>query len=257
MRALRDIHVARRFAFIAGTVAVALGCVSGGAGMAGTRVDRNVLVGAELREQHYNTVYDAVEALRSTWFQARGPDSFTTPSLVLVYFDNVRLGGVERLREVDLAVIERVEHFDGTSATARWGVGHGAGVILLTSIANTPRTSPPQAHLYAVSADSSARAWNQMLGGDILITATKQTLAHAGRGEMMRIRRAALAQLSSVTACAAVRMPSGGRAAPGADDYLLAANADGRLLCTCVASGFVGTMFGPCAVGLPSGAVSS
>lgn len=151
MRALGNLHVARRLAFIAGIVAVTLGCASSGVGTPGARIDRNVLLGAALREQHYNTVYDAVEALRSTWLQARGPDSFTNPSVVLVYFDNVRLGGVERLREVDLLSIGRIEHFDGTSATARWGVGHSAGVILLTSIANTPRTAPRVEYLNAAS----------------------------------------------------------------------------------------------------------
>src|SRR5450759_1937400 len=104
-----------------------LGCLSSQSAQSGqpaSRVDRNILTGAELRAQHYNSVYEAIEALRGNWLQARGPDSFASPSIVLVYMDNVKLGGVETLRAVDVGTLESIEHFDGTSATARWGVGH-------------------------------------------------------------------------------------------------------------------------------------
>ena len=102
--------------------------------------DRNVLIPAELADQHFANAYEAIEALRSNWLQARGPDSFTNPSVVLVYFDNVRLGTVETLRALDLKVLGRIEHLDGIAATARWGVGHSAGVILVTTLAPRPTT---------------------------------------------------------------------------------------------------------------------
>ena len=105
------------------------------------RLDRSVLIPAELADQHFANAYDAIESLRSNWLQARGPDSFTNPSVVYVYLDNVRLGTVETLRALDLKVLNRIEHFDGVAATARWGVGHGAGVILVTTLG--PRPTPP------------------------------------------------------------------------------------------------------------------
>ena len=95
--------------------------------------DRNVITGEELIEGHFITVYDAVEALHPPWLAARGPDSFVAPSEVLVYLDNVKLGGVSNLRNLDLHSIRYIRHYDGVTATARWGVGHGAGVILITT----------------------------------------------------------------------------------------------------------------------------
>ncbi|MEO8619502.1 MAG: glycosyl hydrolase 115 family protein [bacterium] len=109
--------------------------------------NRNVLSGTDLREQHFNTAYDAIEALRSNWLQTRGPDSFQSPSIVIVYLDNVKLGGVETLRAIELTALRTIEHFDGTTATARWGVGHGGGVILISTIGKDDPHAPVAAEL--------------------------------------------------------------------------------------------------------------
>jgi hypothetical protein len=97
------------------------------------RQDRNVITGAELIEGRYITVYEAIEALRPPWLAPRGPDSFLAPSEVLVYLDNVKLGGVSNLRNLNLHSIRYIRHYDGPDATARWGVGHAAGVILVAT----------------------------------------------------------------------------------------------------------------------------
>jgi hypothetical protein len=97
------------------------------------RRDQNVITGEELTQGHFITVYDAVEALHPPWLAARGPDSFVAPSEVLVYLDNVKLGGVSQLRNLDLHSIRYIRHYDGVAATARWGVGHAAGVILIST----------------------------------------------------------------------------------------------------------------------------
>lgn len=96
-------------------------------------LDRDVITGEELIKAHFITVFDAIEALHPPWLTARGPDSFASPSEVLVYLDNVKLGGVSNLRNVDLHGIRYIRHFDGVAATARWGVGHAAGVILIST----------------------------------------------------------------------------------------------------------------------------
>ena len=96
-------------------------------------------------EHHFQSAYEAVEALRGQWLQARGPDSFSTPSQVWVYMDNVRLGDVESLRGVHPSTILSIRHFDANAATARWGVGHAAGVIYIQtfpSAAPMPATPP-------------------------------------------------------------------------------------------------------------------
>jgi hypothetical protein len=83
-------------------------------------------------ENHFLTAYDAVEALRSNWLQPRGPDSFTAPSEVRVYLDNTLLGGVTTLRDITVSTVSFIKYYDGITATGRWGLGHGAGVIFVS-----------------------------------------------------------------------------------------------------------------------------
>jgi len=111
-------------------------------------VDRNLLTGEQLRSQHFENAYDAIEALRSNWLASRGPDSFQTPTIVLVYLDNVRLGGVEMLRGISTQSVASIQRFDGLEATARWGIGHGAGVIYVTSWAAGAGKTPPTDNLH-------------------------------------------------------------------------------------------------------------
>jgi hypothetical protein len=93
------------------------------------RLDRAVITREEMLNGKYATVYDAVAAMRSAWLRARGPDSFVLPSIVWVYVDGARLGGVEELRTIQPRLINTVRFYDGPSATSRWGVDNGAGVI--------------------------------------------------------------------------------------------------------------------------------
>ncbi|MFI5256434.1 MAG: TonB-dependent receptor plug domain-containing protein [Gemmatimonadales bacterium] len=110
-----------------------IGCAS--APKAGTtpKLDHSVLTPADFQDRHYPSAYEIVEALRSNWMNTRGADSFYSPSVVLVYLDNVKLGSIETLRTIEPSVIARIEHFDGPAATARWGVGHAGGVILIST----------------------------------------------------------------------------------------------------------------------------
>ena len=97
----------------------------------GARPDKNhsLITKTELVENHFSNAYDAVSALRSNWLQPRGPDRFANPSKVWVYYDAVRLGGVETLSAIPVKPVSYIQHYDGVNATARWGVGHSAGVI--------------------------------------------------------------------------------------------------------------------------------
>src|SRR5690349_473956 len=58
------------------------------------RLDRTVITRDEMLQGNYASVYDAVAARRSMWLQPRGPDSFVVPSIVWVYIDGTRAGGV-------------------------------------------------------------------------------------------------------------------------------------------------------------------
>jgi hypothetical protein len=98
-----------------------------------SRADRSIITGDELRQQHWPSMYDAIEALRSHWLAVRGPDSFHAPGQVQVYLDDVRMGGPSVLRTVAPTYIAYVRWYDGITATARWGLDHGNGVIQIST----------------------------------------------------------------------------------------------------------------------------
>jgi hypothetical protein len=93
------------------------------------RLDRSVITREEMLNAKYTTAYDAVAALRSMWLRPRGPDSFVVSSVVWVYVDGVRVGGVDVLQNIQPRLVNTLRFYDGPTATSRWGVDNGAGVI--------------------------------------------------------------------------------------------------------------------------------
>jgi hypothetical protein len=110
------------------------------------RVNHLVITHEDMLSNKFNTVYDAVAALHSNWLQTRGADSFTSPSEVRVYFDNSLLGGINTLRDISPNAVTYVQYFDAVSASSRWGLGHGAGVIFVSThprSTDSPNGAPP------------------------------------------------------------------------------------------------------------------
>ncbi len=95
--------------------------------------DPDVITMEQIQERHFTNAYDVVAALRPNWLHVRGTDSFQNPGQVLVYYDNIRMGGVESLRTITTPSIIEIRHFDGIAATTRWGLDHGQGVIQVSS----------------------------------------------------------------------------------------------------------------------------
>lgn len=95
--------------------------------------DRSIITQEQLRENHFNSVYDAVEALRNNWLHAKSTDSFYSPSQIWAYLDETKLGGVETLKTVAIGPVVYIKYLDGPTASARWGVDHSQGVILVAT----------------------------------------------------------------------------------------------------------------------------
>jgi len=100
------------------------------------RLDRTVITRDEMLKGNFVTLYDAVAALRSAWLRPRGVDSFNYPSIVWVYVDGARVGDVSVLKEMRPRLVNTVRFYDGPSATSRWGVDNGAGVIHVSTWAD-------------------------------------------------------------------------------------------------------------------------
>lgn len=114
--------------FAVALIAVGAGCRTAPSGDT-RRVDRSVITREQMMKGAYVTVFDAVAALHSNWLRPRGPDSFVLPSIVWVYIDGTRAGGVEVLHNIQPKLVNAVRFYDGPTATGRWGVDNGAGVI--------------------------------------------------------------------------------------------------------------------------------
>jgi hypothetical protein len=135
-RALRVATIAR----IAVPFALAIACSKATRSPHAADIDRSVITEEQIVSQHYQNLFDAVQALRSNWLQTRGTDSFINPSQVWVYLDNVRYGGVQTLSSLSPQGVISISHYNGIDATARWGIGHSAGVIY---VATWPTGAPP------------------------------------------------------------------------------------------------------------------
>ena len=67
------------------------------------------------------------------WLQARGADGPDKLTEVKVYLDNTELGGTTTLHDITTQVVSWIRYYDGPSAQSRWGIGHGAGVIFVST----------------------------------------------------------------------------------------------------------------------------
>jgi hypothetical protein len=106
-------------------------CASGGGSSSrppGATPDR--IVRAELAEVEELDAYDAVRQLRPAWLRVR---TGTEPPGV--YLNNTRFGSdPTALRNLRPSGIERMEYFNATDATTRFGLGNTGGAIVVTQL---------------------------------------------------------------------------------------------------------------------------
>lgn len=97
------------------------------------RGNRNVISAEEIAAEPITTAHDLVSRLRPGWFRARGPTSIRggSPTLPLVYIDEVRTGNLDALYRVSTQIIREIRFINGRDATTRWGLDHGGGVIMV------------------------------------------------------------------------------------------------------------------------------
>lgn len=98
------------------------------------RRDRQVLSRDEIRATQFTNAYDVILALRGNWLRSRTAESVSgKSSTVQVYLDQQRLTGVEELRTMQPTNIASIRFMDPVQASARYGMDHGAGAILVTT----------------------------------------------------------------------------------------------------------------------------
>lgn len=92
----------------------------------------NVVAHEELVASGRTDLFEYVRLHRPHWLRTRG---ISTSGIfeVVVYVDGNRMGGPRALEQIRPDMTAELRYFDGREATTRWGTGHGAGVILVTT----------------------------------------------------------------------------------------------------------------------------
>lgn len=115
-------------------VAAGAGCAAGGIPREPiTRRSSDYITTEEIRRSTASNAFDLVQSLRPGWLRMRGLQSLHNEGEILVYFDQVRLGGLQSLRSISVNSIGSLQFIDAASATQRWGTGHNHGAILIFS----------------------------------------------------------------------------------------------------------------------------
>jgi hypothetical protein len=123
-------------AFLAGIFLVAA-CgtqASAGAPQNDTRLS---LSSEEMVKAGYPDLYATVQSLRPQWLQRRGSTSLTRGTQIKVYLDGALYGGPETLRQITTRSVSRIQYLDGLQASARWGMDHDMGAIVVSTRKDT------------------------------------------------------------------------------------------------------------------------
>jgi len=82
--------------------------------------------------------HDALQAITRLrpFFLNRGREmspSKPNVSLLQVFLDDIKLGGLETLQGIPIESIKSIKYLTSSEATLRWGTNHTGGVILLST----------------------------------------------------------------------------------------------------------------------------
>ncbi|MEX2529193.1 MAG: hypothetical protein WD960_00335 [Gemmatimonadota bacterium] len=85
----------------------------------------------EIQDVSANNLYEVVASLRPQWLRSRGSLSISNPSAgePVVYVNQMRMGSIEVLRELQPLSIVGIQWITASDATTRFGLGHAGGVI--------------------------------------------------------------------------------------------------------------------------------
>lgn len=127
-----------RRSFISWLVALTAGagvaCSSGPGPGTASGSNRNLLTQQELAATNSQMVYQALERLRPSWLNSRGPANMgnmrdTEQAVANVYISGNRMGNVEYLKQVNVSDVHEIRFWGPGEAGARFGMGNPRGVI--------------------------------------------------------------------------------------------------------------------------------
>jgi hypothetical protein len=113
-------------------------CGSTGAGDGTTerparRASSTFISSDEVRASNAADAFELIQTARPGWLRKHGAVSFRMDGDVLVYLDDVRLGGLDALRSQPLSGIDSIRFLDAPTASARFGLSHPHGAIQISA----------------------------------------------------------------------------------------------------------------------------
>ena len=115
-----------RFAWVFFTAVLATACAAGPRTETSPVADRDLLTFEQIQQSQSHTAYEMIQQLRPRWLSQRGLNS-----PVVLYVNEARVGGVDRLREYEPRDLGEARFLDATQATQRFGTGHRSGAIMI------------------------------------------------------------------------------------------------------------------------------
>lgn len=95
--------------------------------------NRGIISAEELKQGGSTNLYDAVRKLRPEWLERRRSLSLRQDIELAVYHDNMRVGGPDALRSIEIGAVANVRFLSASEAQGRFGVGHPNGAIVVTT----------------------------------------------------------------------------------------------------------------------------
>jgi hypothetical protein len=116
-------------------LALALGACASADGPRTTapRASSTLIAEQEVRDSKATNALELIQNSRPGWLRKHGTVSFRMDGEILVYLDEVRLGGIDTLQSLALPGIHSIRFLDAVTASARFGLNHPHGAIQVRS----------------------------------------------------------------------------------------------------------------------------
>ena len=93
----------------------------------------------EVANSTASSAFELIQQLRPRWlYVSSAPTTFGREPGIVVYVNEMRMGGLHRLREVDANAVRKVAFMDANEATGRFGLNHSHGAILVSLKVGAP-----------------------------------------------------------------------------------------------------------------------
>ncbi len=89
-----------------------------------------------LQKRPMQSAFELIEFLRPKYFIPRMQTTVNQGVIrkePVVYLNNIRLGGLSELNNINILQIEEVRYLKSSEATSRFGTGHEGGAILIST----------------------------------------------------------------------------------------------------------------------------